>query len=172
MERRTAIFFLSDGKEYEFAERNREDINYTQLQNKFRASRIRQIQDVHKDDKEFCQYLIIQEWGRMYYEQEVWRFILDDPEEKIKLVFASFKICNPDVSIDDFRKLVTPKIIDDLLKGIGDLEQDEPALDEEVIKELKIKKEILLKWKEEHPEIYYAVKQNLKKKTEQKLAKK
>ena len=47
MERKTAIFFLNDGKEYVFSERNREDINYNEMQNRFRAHRIRQIKEVH-----------------------------------------------------------------------------------------------------------------------------
>ena len=164
MERKTAIFFLNDGKEYVFSERNREDINYNEMQNRFRAHRIRQIKEVHADDKDFAQYLIIQEWGRLYYEQEVWKFILNDFEEKIKLVYASFKIENPSITIEEFRNLVDSKLIDELTKGISDLEQDEPIPDDEVIKELKIKKALFLKWKEEHPEVYWKVKEVLKKK--------
>lgn len=170
MDRRTATFPLKDGKDYTFSERSREDINYTALQNKFRASRIKQIKEVHCDpaEKEFRDYLIMQEWSRIYYDQEVWKFVLDDPDEKLKLVYASFKITNPDITQDDFAKLVDGKIVDQLLKGIGELEQEDPALDDEVVKELKVKRDWFIKLKDSHPEIYWTIKKTLKKKVEQK----
>jgi len=169
MDRKTAIYPLLDGKDYTFSERNREDINYTQLQNKYRASRIKAIKETHssKDEQEFAQYLIIQEWGRVYYDQEVWKFILDDPEERKRLVYASFKIANADVTFDDFKKLVDEKTVDALIKAVAELEQEDPALDDEVVKELKIKREMFIKWKDTHPEVYWAVKKSIKKKVEQ-----
>lgn len=170
MDRKTAVYPLLDGNVYIFSERNREDINYTTLQNKYRASRIKQIKEIHgtKEESEFAQYLIIQEWGRVYYEQEVWKFILDDPDERKKLVYASFRINNPDIPFEQFEKLVDAKLIDNLLKAIAELEQDDPALDDEVVKELKVKREWFIKLKELHPEVYWAIKTSLKKKVEPK----
>ncbi len=170
MDRKTAIYPLLDGNTYTFSERNREDVNFTALQNKYRASRINQIKQVHnaKEESEFAQYLIIQEWGRVYYEQEVWKFVLDDPDERKKLVYASFKVANPDITYENFEKLVDAKLVDKLIKAIAELEQDDPALDDEVVKELKVNRQWFVKLKDLHPEVYWAIKSSLKKKVEQK----
>lgn len=172
MERRTAIFFLADGKEYTFSERNREDINYTELQNKYRASRIRFIQQVHKNNEALMEALIFREWDRLYVNEEVWAYINDDLEEKARLVYASFKIANPAINFESFKKLVNDELISKLSKEISKLEQDDPALDSEVCKELKIENKKFIQWKAEHPEVYWAIKTALKKKVALKLAKK
>jgi hypothetical protein len=139
------------------------------LQNKYRASRIKAIKETHctKEEAQFAEYLMIQEWGRVYYEQEVWKFVLDDPEERKRLVYSSFKIANPGISFDDFKKLVDERTIDVLIKGIAELEQEDPALDDDVVKELKIKRDWFVKLKDSHPEVYWAVKKSLKKKVGQ-----
>lgn len=169
MDRKTATYPLLDGKLYTFSERNREDISFTTLQNKYRAARIKAIKETHntKEEAQFAEYLMIQEWSRIYYEQEVWKFVLDDPDERKRLVYASFKIANPDITFDDFRKLVDEKTIEVLLKGIAELEQEDPALDDEVIKELKVKRGWFVNLKDTHPEVYWAVKKSIKKKAEQ-----
>lgn len=169
MERKSATMVLNDGKEYTFSERNREDVNLTTLQNKYRASRIKQIKEVHsaKDELELRDALIFQEWGRMYVDSEVWKFVIDDPEAKMKLVYASFKIANPAINIEAFEKLVDDRLIDKLLIAINKLEQEDPALDDEVVRELKIDRKLFVTWKKDHPEVYWAIKNALKKKAGQ-----
>jgi len=174
MDRKTAPYPLKDGKTYVFAERNREDINYTLLQNKYRAARIKEIKTIISDpaDIELRDGLIFNEFSKAYVSDEVFRYIEDDPEMKLELVYASFKIKNPGIALDDFKKLVDDVIIQKLLKAINELEQEEPALDDEVIKELKIKKELFLSWKKDHPEIYWLIKKELKKKADRRSVKK
>lgn len=174
MDRKTAIYPLLDGNTYTFSERNREDINYTLMQNKFRESRVKEIIRVISDPAlvELRDGLIFNEFGKVYNSEEVFRYIEDDPEIKLNLAYASFKIKNPDKTIDQFKSLVNDEMISKLLKGINELEQEDPALDEEVCRELKIKKELLLSWKKNYPAVYWSVKKELKKKADQKLVNK
>ena len=174
MDRKTATYPLLNGKDYTFSERNREDINYTLLQNRYRAARIKEIKTIISDpaDIELRDGLIFNEFSKAYVSDEVFRYIEDDPEMKLELVYASFKIKNPEITLADFKKLVDDAIIQKLLKAINELEQEEPALDDEVIKELKIKKELFLSWKKDHPEIYWLIKKELKKKADRRSVKK
>lgn len=169
MERKTATMVLNDGREYVFSERNREDVNLTSLQNKYRASRIKQIKEIHsaKEDLELRDALIFQEWGRMYAESEVWKYVVDDADEKLKLVYASFKINNPAIDLDSFKKLVDNRLVDKLLIAINKLEQEDPALDDDVVRELKVDRKLFVAWKKDHPEVYWAIKNVLKKKAGQ-----
>lgn len=174
MDRKTATYPLLNGKPYTFSERNREDINFTLLQNRFRESRIKEIMRVMSDPAvvDLRDGLIFNEFSKAYHSDEVFRYVEDDPEMKLNLVYASFKIKNPDVTIEQFKTLVDDAIIQKLLKGINELEQEEPALDDEVAKELKIKRELFVSWKKDHPEIYWLIKKELKKKADRKSVKK
>lgn len=170
MERKTAIFFLNDGKEYAFSERNREDINFTELQNKYRAFKVKQIYKLMSElgNEELRDALILEEWRKQYSPQEVMVFVNDDADERLKLAFASFRIANPEINIETFKTLIDESILSKILKGIDLIEQDDPALDTEVCKELKLDKKLFIKWKKDHPEVYYAIKKALKKKVDQK----
>jgi len=174
MDRKTAIYPLLDSKDYTFSERNREDINYTLLQNRYRAARIKEIKSIINEpaDIELRDGLIFNEFSKVYDSGEVFRYIEDDPEMKLNLVYASFKIANQGVTLEQFRALVNDAIIQKLLKGINELEQEEPALDDEVVKELKIKRDLFISWKKDHPEIYWLIKRELKKKAAVKSVKK
>lgn len=166
MDRKTAPYPLKDNKTYIFSERNREDINYTLLQNRFREARIKEIKRIIADPEmiELRDGLIFNEFSKVYESSEVFKYIEDDAEMKLNLVYASFKIKNPGITIEQFGQLVDDAIIQKLLKAINELEQEEPALDDEVVRELKIKRELLLSWKKDHPEIYWLIKKELKKK--------
>lgn len=174
MDRKTATYPLLDGKDYIFSERNREDINYTLMQNRYRAARIKEIKSIITDpaDIELRDGLIFNEFSKAYDSNEVFRYIEDDPEMKLNLVYSSFKIKNQGVTIEDFRKLVNDSVIQKLLKAINELEQEDPALDDEVVKELKVDRKLFLSWKKDHPEIYWLIKRELKKKADRKSVKK
>ena len=174
MDRKTAPYPLKDNKTYIFSERNREDVNYTALQNKYREHRINELRRLFPNpiDLELRDGLIYNEFGKMYVQSEVLAFVEDDAESRLHLVYSSFKVKNPQISLEQFKTLVDDTLIVKLLKCIIELEQDDPALDDEVCRELKIKKEVLLNWKKEHPEIYWTVKVELKKKMAQRLVKK
>jgi len=174
MDRKTAIYPLLDGKDYTFSERNREDVNYTSLQNKYREHRIKELKRLFPDpiDLELRDSLIYNEFGKMYIKEEVFAFVEDDADSRLNLVYSSFKVKNPQISLEQFKLLVDDAMVVKLLKCIIELEQDDPALDDEVCRELKIKKNLLLEWKKEHPEIYWLVKIELKKKMAQRSVKK
>lgn len=177
MDRRTFVFVLNDGKEYTFAERNREDINYTAMQNKFRKMRINNLYDIYSErtspsDIEMRDALIFQESGRLYDEREVWIAVMDDYEERSKLAYASFKIINSEVDFDGFKKLIDSLLLNKLLKMIVEIEKEDPALDVDVCSELKITQKQLMNWKKEYPEVYWNIKSVLKKKAEQKSRRK
>ena len=163
MIRKTFPFKLTDGKDYDFSERNREDIDYFGYQEALRKYNLKLLQETVQNEDVLIP-LLMSEMNKVYTDVQIGVYINSNPYEQLKLVYNSFKIINADVSLEQFEKLVKPGQVRELLKLINEIEREEPAFDEDVIKELKVSKKLLLEWKEDHPEIYTAVKRELKKK--------
>jgi hypothetical protein len=163
MIRKTFPFKLKDGKEYVFSERNREDVDYFGYQEALREYNMKFIQKVIVDPDERIP-MMMSEMNKSYSDIQIGVFINSNNEMKLKLIYNSFKIENADITFEQFKELVEETSSSELLKLINELERDEPAYDEDVCKELKIDKKKLLEWKKDHPEIYNAVKRELKKK--------
>jgi hypothetical protein len=163
MNRKTFPYVLADGKEYLFSERNREDVDYFSYQEALREYNMKLIQRIVEDTDERIP-MMMSEMNKTYSDLQIGVFINSNNEMKLKLIYNSFKIENPSVTFEQFKELVELSSATELLKLINELERDEPAYDEDVCKELKIDKKKLLEWKKDHPEIYNAVKRELKKK--------
>lgn len=174
MVRKTFTYTLLDGKEYVFSERNREDINFIYFQNQIRAERCKFIRENILDDTDRLALLRL-EMDRIYTDIEVGYYIMSNLEELQKLIYSSFKIKNPQISFDDFKKLVDDKIIRELNELIIDLEKPEELFDDVVTGELGITQKKLSEWAKEQPKLYKWLKQvgnlNIKKKETESLKK-
>lgn len=155
--RKTFVYRLLDGKEYEFSERNREDLNYLVYQNQLRAERCRFIYDNIKDETDRLALLRL-EMEKIYNDVEVGMFILGNYEEQLKLIYASFKVKN-NLSFDEFRKLVDEKMVRELGELIRDIERPEEIFDEVITNELGISQKKLSEWAKEQPRLYKFLKQ-------------
>jgi hypothetical protein len=153
MQRKTFSYELLDGKEYTFSERNREDVNFLHYQNLIRASRIKFISDNVQDDMDRFALLRL-EMDKVYSDVEVGIYIMSNPEEVAKLVYASFKIANPGISFEDFKKLVDEKMIKELNELISELERPEEIFDEMITSELGVTQKKLAEWAKEQPALY------------------
>lgn len=167
MDRKSFVYKLADGHEYIFTERNREDINYIHFQNQVRAERFRFINDNTKDDTDRLALLRL-EMDKIYSDVEVGLYLMSNPDELVKLVYASFKISNPQIPFESFKSLVNEKIIRELNELIADLEKPEELFDDVITAELGIPQKKLAEWAKQQPRLYRWLKQvgniNIKKK--------
>jgi len=153
MERKTFSFKLLDGKEYKFAERNREDIDFGYFQNRLRSERFKFIQENVIDETDRLALLRL-EVDKIYSDQEIGIFILSNLQEQLKLVYASFKVMQPEIPFDEFSKLVNQNLVNELTKLISDLEKPEEIFDDVITKELGITQSKLASWNKEQPALY------------------
>ncbi len=155
--RKTFVYKLLDNKEYEFSERNREDLNFFVFQNQIRAERCRFIYENIKDETDRLALLRL-EMEKIYSDVEVGLYIMSNYDEQVKLVYASFKIKN-NLSFDEFKKLVDEKIIKELSELIRTIEKPEEIFDELITSELGITQKKLAEWAKEQPRLYNFLKQ-------------
>lgn len=167
MDRKTFVHKLLDNKEYVFSERNREDINFIYFQNQIRAERCRFINNNITDDTDRLALLRL-EMDKIYSDVEIGLFIMGNPEELLKLVYSSFKVKNPQIPFDEFKKLVDDKLVRELNELIVDLEKPEELFDDVITAELGINQKKLAEWAKQQPRLYKWLKQvgniNIKKK--------
>ena len=175
MTRRIFTEILSDGKRYTFTERNKEDIDFGHLQEVVREATFLRIADYEKRlfiTKEMADDLRYVNFQKIYNDMEISSHIASHPEELFKLVYASFKINNEKITLDEFKQLVDLKLANKLLKDINELEKGDPLSDKDCAEELGMNKQKFVDMAKNHPEIYNYLKYNVKKNPVQKLAKK
>lgn len=156
--RRSFVYKLLDGKEYEFTERNREDINFMYYQNRLRADRCRFINENITDETDRLALLRL-EMEKIYNDVEVGLFIMSSYDEQLKLIYASFKVKN-NISFEEFKNLVDEKIVKDLTELIRDIEKTDEIFDEIITSELGIPQKKLAEWAKQQPRLYRFLKQS------------
>jgi hypothetical protein len=166
MEIRSFLYELKDGKQYEFCERAKEDIDYSHLQGLVRKQKIKEVYEfIPVEDSDRRDMLIADHFNRIYNLVEISLFLSSSPEEIKKLVYHSFKIKNA-IPFEKFTELVDDSLAKKLLNLITDLEKNEEGLpDKDVCESLGIKKEQLVKINKTQPHVYQWLKTNVKKKT-------
>jgi len=162
---------LLDGKEYLFAERNKEDIDFSHLQEEVRISvfeRIKQYEDEKRVAKEMADDLRYVNFQKVYSEIEISAFIASHPDEITRLVYVSFKINNPAVTFEAFKKMVDAPLAKKILSDINELERGEPLPDKDCANSIGMNFEKFKALAKTQPEVYHFLKHNLKKSPEKK----
>lgn len=118
MNRKTITIKLKE-QDYIFSERNNEDVDIFSIQEKIRKKKIAFIQENVNEDNQLP--MLIAEMDKFYKDKDIIQYLANDPEEKFKAGFNSFKIVNVGVSFDQFKELAKDKI-DEILKLIAKLE--------------------------------------------------
>lgn len=173
MQFRSFLYELKDGKQYEFCERAKEDIDYSHIQGLIRKEKIKEAYElIPKEDEGLRDAIIMQQFKTVYDMMEVSIYISSHPEEIKKLVYSSFKIKNS-LLYEEFNKRIDDALAKKLLNMITDIEKDDEGLpDDDVCKSLGINKNQLIKINKTQPHVYQWLKTNVKKKTDKELAKK
>lgn len=173
MTRKTFTYPLLDNNTYEFAERNREDLEFAHLQNEVRKGKMIFAKEVIRPmSEDLFDAAIMSHLNAVYSAQEIWLYIESNAEEIFKLVYASFKIKNEKISFEDFKKLVNVGLCKSLLNKLNEIEKPEESSDLDVaeVLGLPIKNKVsplMAKWAKDHPEVYGWLKQNVKKKEQE-----
>lgn len=163
MKRETFQYKLKDGKEYTFSERNKEDVDYSYLYGKIRAYHFKFLQE-NVTSEEIMLPLLMQEMNKVYSGYEISEYLAMHPEHYQETVYNSFKIANPEVSIDDFKKICDEGTAKLLLEMISKIEIKQELNESEIAEVLHCKKELIERWKTEQPELYRYLSHSLKKK--------
>jgi hypothetical protein len=122
--RRNILIKLSDGKEYLFSERNKEDSDFQALQDCLRKHNIRIIQASVTDSEERLVLYMI-EMKRQYTLEDTVLYISSSTAELKNVAYNSFKIENPDIPIEEFKKILPEDELNNILNIIYKLEDDE-----------------------------------------------
>lgn len=123
MKRKTINIKLSDGKEYSFSERNREDTDFARYHQKIREQNLTVIQNTVKD-KDNQLTLMMAEMRRIYTPVEISIYISSSPEEIQRIAYDSFKVTNCDLQFDAFQKLCSPEDARKVTLLLSELEED------------------------------------------------
>ena len=168
MEIKSFLYELKDGKQYEFSERAKEDVDYSHIQALIRKQKIAEAYElIPKDDQALRDALIMDQFNKAYTMLDVSIYISSHTDEIKKLIFYSFKNKN-DIPYEKFSELVDDAMAKKLLNMLTELEKDDNGIpDEDVCKALGINKAQLVKINKTQPHVYYWLKTNVKKKKEQ-----
>lgn len=159
---------LADEKEYTFAERNKEDVDFSHLQEAVRQAafdRIKNYQEKKLINEEIADALRITEFSKVYNDVQISAYINSTNEEILKLVYSSFKIYNPEIDFENFKKITPIALAKRILNDINEIEKGEPLDDKDCASILKMKVSDFKKLAKEQPDAYQYLKFNLKKKT-------
>lgn len=170
MTRRTFTQVLKDGKEYVFTERNKEDIDFGYLQEACRKYTFKRIAEYEKNaliNPEVANDLRYVNFNKIYNDIDISQYIASEPEELLKLVYASFKINNKE-TFDEFKKLVDLQTANSLLRSIGEIEKGDPLNDKDCADELGMAKQKFVDLAKKHPDVYNWLKYNVKKNPDRK----
>jgi hypothetical protein len=161
--RSTIELKLIDDALYTFSERNREDHTGIKYQDALRKHKIKLIYEnvVSEDDR---LALVMQQINMVYPADAISLFIESSKEVKQEMLYDSFKINNPDISIETFRELVPDDKIDDYLIMLGELEAQDATSDKDLCIIIGIDKKQLELLKKQHPHLIAFAKKNVKKK--------
>lgn len=114
--RRNIPVKLLDGKEYLFSERNKEDSDFEALQDKLRKHTLRLIQESVTNPEERL-ILLAHELRHEYSIESVITHLMSSTDALLSIAFDSFKIANPGIGFEEFKKIFP---MDDL-KVLSDL---------------------------------------------------
>jgi hypothetical protein len=129
MRRREIGVKLNDGKSYQFSERNRSDSNYGELQERIRKYKVAFIQENIRD-KEDRLSMLLAEIGRVYSAPQVAVFVNGNYDEKLRIVYDSFKVRNEGISFEEFRGLMKGVDLEEVKELITGLEEEDEAGEE------------------------------------------
>jgi hypothetical protein len=168
MEVKSFFYELKDGKQYEFCERAKEDIDYSHVQALIRKQKIAEAYElIPKDDQALRDALIMDQFNKAYTMLDVSIYISSHPDEIKKLIYYSFKIKN-NLLYEVFAELIDDVMAKKLLNMLSELEKDDNGIpDDDVCKALGINKTQLVKINKTQPHVYQWLKTNVKKKKEQ-----
>lgn len=156
-------YTLPNKEVFDFAERNREDSDFSRLQEGIKKNRFEFIQkNVTDPDNQLP--LLLAEMNKIYSPVEMGAFINGNTEEKRRICFDSFKLLNPGVGRDEFNKKFSDADIASIYVLLLELERPDPISDDEIVAALGITFDQLNSWKEEQPALYKMMKDNVKKK--------
>jgi len=124
VERKEIKVKLADGKEYLFSERNKEDVDYSVLQDKVRATRFKFLQENIPNEERLLTLLMF-ESKRVYSESEIRLFLFSNNDELRRFAYDSFKVKNNSIPFEDFKKLLPVEDVPKVIKIINLLETDE-----------------------------------------------
>ncbi|OGU58309.1 MAG: hypothetical protein A2V66_03720 [Ignavibacteria bacterium RBG_13_36_8] len=165
MDRKTISLKLADGKEYVFSERDKCDSDYFYYQDRVRKHKTDFVAANIKDQDERL-VLFTQIINHNYTNRDVEFYINSQPDELKLICYNSFKIANPEVSYEEFLKILPEGFEKELSRLVTELELIELADDADIISELGIDKKVLNKWKKKQPGLYGFLTRNIKKKAE------
>lgn len=126
MERKKFSYQLSDGKDYYFSERNKEDADIGGLLDKLRAYWFKFIQ-TNVEDKDERLTLLMHILNKSYTQYDIAEFLNSDISAMKKLVYDSFKVLNQ-IPYEEFDKL----LLNDNVRAVSNLiaEIEKQATDE------------------------------------------
>jgi hypothetical protein len=128
---------LTDGKEYIFSERNKEDVDIYAIRERFRKHNFRFIQEnvtnpddrlsllMHESHKDY-QMPHKDELTGVTLPGDLGYYMSFDPEEQKYSLYDSFKIKNPDVKFDEFVKILPEDDMKGMIKLLNEIEKVEP----------------------------------------------
>jgi hypothetical protein len=123
MERKSITIKVGES-EYIFSERNREDVCFSALQERIRARKFKFIQENVKDSENQLA-LLMDEMKKFYNKNEIALYIFSDTEELYKSAYDSFKLRQPIISFEEFKKKISEKEIMNIVELINKLEAPE-----------------------------------------------
>lgn len=135
MERKSITIKVGES-EYIFSERNREDVCLSALQERIRAKKFKFIQENVKDSENQLA-LLMDEMNKFYSKKEIALYIFSDTEELYKSAFDSFKLGQPMISFEDFKKKIPGKDLMNIVELINKLEapeEDKKKVESESVK--------------------------------------
>ncbi|RJP64401.1 MAG: hypothetical protein C4539_14575 [Ignavibacteriales bacterium] len=123
MERKSITYKIGES-EYIFSERNREDVCLSSLQERVRAQKFKFIQDNVKDgDHQLA--LLMDEMKKFYSGREIVLYVFSNQDEMYKAAYDSFKLKQPNISFEDFKKKIPEKEIMNIVELVNKLETPE-----------------------------------------------
>lgn len=165
MKRKSIKIKLADGKQYIFAERNKEDIDISYMQEALRESvfdRLKKYQEDKRITEAMADDLRYVNFSKIFTDADINAYIASTPAEIFKLVYASFKIENKS-TLDEFIKLVDLPKAKKILNDINELERGDPLTDKECAEEMGMGLVKFKNLKKTQPETYWWLKYNVKK---------
>ena len=122
--KRKSIDIEYGDKALTLSERNKEDADFSALQEKCRAYKFKFIQEniVDEDNK---LSMMLAEMRHVYTGMEIGQYIFSSEEEQYKIVWDSAKIENPNLTLDEVKEIVPKEELKKLMRIITGLETPE-----------------------------------------------
>jgi len=126
MIKRKEIAVTLGGKPYIFSERNKSDMDFAALQEAVRAQKFSFIQkNVNDADDRLA--LMMAEMQKIYNNFEIGIYISGNIYETYRQVYNSFKIKNPDITLETFKTICPEAELKTVVEIITNLESTEPG---------------------------------------------